>query len=147
MAEVVDNRFIGDVVYALHAIIRLGRIGLLLRVSEVDALQNTDATRRHSPRNAHYQKSLRNNPVSGVPALCSCAGLPLQRIPSSASFQTHQTSDCYFVDRFVLDRFLFRFFSHALAYCEWNEPSFGRDLGCGIPRNGGNGGRNRGCFG
>ena len=52
-----------------------------------------------------------------------------------------------FVDRFTLDRFLFRFSSYAFAYCEWKESSFWRDLGCGIPRNGGNGGRKGGCFG
>ena len=52
-----------------------------------------------------------------------------------------------FVDRFALDRFLFRYASHTLAYCEWNQSSFGRDLGCGIPKNGGNGGRKGGCFG
>lgn len=89
MIEVVDDLLVGDVDYVLHVIIGLGSIEFLLRVSVIDALQNADATRRHSPRNAYYQKPLRVNPPSEAPVLCSCIALLLQHIPSSASFQTH----------------------------------------------------------
>ena len=47
MADVVDDRLIGDAADVLHVIIGLGRIRLLLLVSRVDTLQNADATRRH----------------------------------------------------------------------------------------------------
>ena len=147
VVEVVDDRLVGDVADVFHVIMSLGSIGLLLQVSGVDVLQNIDATRCHSPRNAHYRKSLRDNLPFRVSALCSCIAPSLQYFPSSTSVQTHQTNDCRFVDRFALDRFVFGFSSHALVYCEWNESSFGRELGCGIPKNGGNGGRKRGCFG
>ncbi len=55
MTELVDDRLIGDAADALHVIIGLGSVGLLLRVSEVDALQNEDATRGHLLRNTHYR--------------------------------------------------------------------------------------------
>ena len=147
MADVVDDRLVGNVVDVLHVITRLGSIGHLLPVSVVDSLKNIDATRRHSPRNAHYRKILRDKPPSEVSAFSSCTLPPLQHISSSASFQTHQEYTCCFVDRFALDRLVFRFSSHALAHCEWKESSFGRDLGCGIPRNGVSRGRKGGCFG
>ena len=90
VVEVVDDRLVGDVADVFHVIMSLGSIGLLLQVSGVDVLQNIDATRCHSPRNAHYRKSLRDYSTSGVPAPCSCTAPPLQHIPSSPSFQTYQ---------------------------------------------------------
>lgn len=77
MADVVGVRLVGDVADVLHMIMSLGRIGLLLRVYGVDVLQCVDATRRHSLQNEHYRKTLRDNPPSGVSALCSCTAPPL----------------------------------------------------------------------
>ena len=62
MTEVVDDLLVGDVVDVLQVYLRLGRIGLLLRISGVDVLQNVDATRGHSLRNVHYRKTLRDKP-------------------------------------------------------------------------------------
>lgn len=148
MAEVVDDRLVGNVANVLHVIIGLGSVGLLLRVSGVDALQNADATRRYSPRNAQYRKSLRDKSSFRS----ACALLMYSTASPAYPFfcffpNTSRIRLLSFVDRFVLDRFLFRFSSYAFAYCEWKESSFWRDLGCGIPRNGGNGGRKGGCFG
>lgn len=55
MTEVIDDRLVGNEADVLHVTIGLGRNGLLLRVSGVDSLKNTDANRRHSPRNEHYR--------------------------------------------------------------------------------------------
>lgn len=55
MADVVDDRLVGNVVDVLHVITRLGSIGHLLPVSVVDSLKNIDATRGHLLRNTHYR--------------------------------------------------------------------------------------------